>query len=321
MTNGALKLFGFLIAAAAQAFAVAGRPKNLVDLDTKPLAAFSAARLEKFPSTVPATCRAQWATFASAPLLKNLVRDFQTGTLKIDPSCLAAESALFQSPQLEDLYNPQCPSLPNDRCGIAVWVYRALVIDNLSNSTPVVYTAPIILVHRLVAALFSNFIPRDRVFLHMRSIADELIRREPRLYMAYRIKAFIYLPLLTNPTPPFAEFDTALKTAEAFNAKDAALAEMRFAYHLARQDFSALERSARAATKMFPKSGLGFYYLGLARWVRKDKLGTLAALRRATTLSPGIERFRKTLVAAERAEAGSRGLFLTKVDIQFDEAF
>ena len=306
---------------------------NIADLNATALKQFSFPQSKNtnlFLASMPDPCKKQWANLAGKPM-EALADNFKNGKIRLNLECQRLEEEMFRSPYISTMYDLACRS-PKDlgraltkeeesKCGYSLWVYRALIVDRLTFGAAVNNQPPIILFNKLVAAMFSNYIPRNRVFQQMNSIVEELIKQNPDLYIAYQMRAFIYLPLLPSPNAPLDEFDQALLACEAFRLKDPVVAEMRFGYFMHKKDIDGLVKNAKANIAVMPQFGVGHYYLALAYWKQNNKSWAVDELKQAIKIEPENERFRKTLSMIKNAEPGSSGPFTQNVFIRFDQTF
>lgn len=302
------------------------------NLNSAPLKHFSFGRQKRNSSfaSLSESCKKQWITLASNPL-GAVANDFKNGKILLNLECQASEEAMFQSPYVGIMYDSVCrdperigrarTQEEEVKCKNAFWIYRALIIDRLALISSVKDQPSVILFNKLVAAMFSDYVPRDRVFLHMKGLVEELIRQSPELYTAYQMRAYIYLPLLPGPNPPFDEFNRVLTACEAFHLKDSAVAEMRFGYFIHKKDIDGLIKIAKANILFMPEFGVGHYYLALAYWKKNNKQGAINELQEATKIEPQNERFRRTLALIEKAPLGEGGLFMQDISINFAQTF
>lgn len=229
-------------------------------------------------------CRSDWQGIAETELVR-LRRDLENGRALLSEDC---RNAMIERTQAESIntFLARCTGVDRRRaedvCASELDTFRSYVVRRLfeSNPSPVEDLPTSTLINQLVGGLVApSQLSLEDVERNLR-LADELIRREPDLYSAYKAKLISLLVKEIHLSEPvaLAEYQEVYDELLTFNSGDQAdvgmdedLIHIPFVRQAALGDWSELMDMSEDYIEAFPGSYIGYYYLAEGLWKTGQK--------------------------------------------------
>lgn len=209
---------------------------------------------------------------------------------------------------------------PPHNCFIALFQYRAQIIDYLSGKKEPKEYDTTILMNKIISKWSTGDLSKEALRYNLK-MADALIEKEPNLYAGYKARtAAIFLSRMQDFKEYTDEdFNKAVSDCEDFGVADTELAELRLFEPAYAGDSEKLLQIAKDLNDRDPASGLGFYYIAAFNWKSGFSKEAVESLEKAVKLEPENERFKTSLQRVKTSKPKEQGLFEISLSFSFDE--
>lgn len=279
-------------------------------------------------------CTDSW-TQTAAEDFETVLKRVAAGELKTSPKCRESERKTFQFGSA-DLSAAECKKtaalfearkkdanlvVQNDNCTTKVMMYRAQVIDELSEGfADLSRLEPTVLINKLWSRTMRGKIGAEDKAQNL-AIADALIAKQPDVYGAHKFKVLVHaMDAATSKNSSDATldaFERAIENCEAFDLSDPELTEAEMLVHNAR-DPQQFREYLSQELEHDPTSPTLRYFQASTLWKDGDRTGAVAILNQLVAQNPKDTRARDTLQKSKTAKPGEK-IFNVQLSFRFDK--